>query len=388
MNASLPSAIRLRWLRHDGRVDVVDDHRGVGRKQGEGILWIDLSPTPDTERVADLFDEMQLPGYERPMLGHVIQGTGPDDYGAESVPWYDADVAARLAAPSGVAFLKAFDLMAETAVAPVGDEEPPKLFLREVLFLVSDRWIVTARKRGFAVTRGIAFNRDPVPFEYLLRFTRERWGSFNEPHDAATLMLRAIVDTFLTALEAISRRLQNSELGYVRGLDEADGAGNLDERAYRVELVDIKWMVDGVSGALNRLARPGTDTSVAWFRVHSGAAKQLAVEVRELVDLARGEVARQREQLRESFDLVASTQASRQLELARQEQSRGQRLERAITLVTAILLVPGLVAAFFGAMPSILADCWWGRTLLILGTMLGFGVASYITLRSLRSGEA
>lgn len=79
-------------------------------------------------------------------------------------------------------------------------------------------------------------------------------------------MLRALVDTYASAVTAVGGRLQNSELGYMRGLDDPADGGNLDEREYRQELVDVKWIVDGLSNWISGLMRPAAPP---WHHVGS-----------------------------------------------------------------------------------------------------------------------
>jgi len=379
-----PAWLRLWWLPQQLPFQPIDDHRDVGQQQGKGILWVDFDQIGDWDEMRRVFAEMKLFDFEFAMVGHLIVCIGPGVPGVEREDWYDADVARRLRARTGVRYLKAFALREAIGVAPIADRELPRIYRREVFFLVSDRWIITRRRRGMSVTRGIPDDEsDAVDYDELRRTLEERWRNFNEPHDAATLILRVLADSWLPAITRVGGRLQNSELAYVRGLDDPAGGGNLSDREYRQELVDLKWVVDGLSSDFTGLLRPGVPVAAKWFSVRQAA--DVAGEVDELLELAREEVGRHREQLRESFDLIATTQTSRQIELAGEEQRRGRRLELVVALATTVLLVPALIATTFDAVPEVLANRGNLRLGVMLALMAAAAAVSFLGLRLLQA---
>lgn len=360
-----------------------DEPRGVGATGG-GVVWVDFLPGTGYDSMAQAFADMQLKGLEKAMLGFLFQAIDPAGYGAEDAVWYDADFAARLAAGADVRYLHAFALMPEVPPGPLAaNEELPMVYRRDVHFLASDRWVITRRRRGMGVTRGIFDEeRDPVGFDDLRRFVQQHWDGYHEPQDVATLILRALADTWLPALERVSARLANSELLYVQRLVEERAL--IDERTYRQDLVDLKWIVDGLSSAFTTLRRPAVPVADAWFVAKSPQARQVAQQVEQLIELASGELARHREQVRTSFDLVASTEASRQIELGNEERRRGERLEGVVTFVTAVLLVPTLIAGVFAAIPDALHGRLHLRLGLLLGLMVVGAVATWLSLRTMR----
>src|SRR5713226_3896252 len=94
--ADLPRGMTVRaWAANDAAPRELDDWRRAGQP-GQGIIWIDLERPTDLDAIAEAIDAMGLPGYDRAMLGHVLSQLGPDDYGGDEVPWYDAAVAGRL----------------------------------------------------------------------------------------------------------------------------------------------------------------------------------------------------------------------------------------------------------------------------------------------------
>lgn len=89
---------------------------------------------------------------------------------------------------------------------------------------------------------------------------------------------------------------------------------------------------------------------------------------------------------KEAISRLAGLISSQQVVLTKQQAEESARFQRVVTVVGAAVLVPGLVAAIFGANVGFRGrgstEAFWGMVLL----MLGSGVASYGFLRSLESG--
>jgi Mg2+ and Co2+ transporter CorA len=356
---------------------------GAEGAEGGAVVWVDFIPGTEYEAMAEAFAAMQLDGLDKAMLGYLIECADPG-LGDVKVAWYDPDVEARLVAVSDVRYLHAFALMPEVPPGPVAAEELPMVYRRDVHFLVSDSWVITRRRTGMAFTRGhFDQEREPVAFDDLRRFVEAHWDDYHEPQDVATLILRALAESWFPALERISQRLANSELLYVQGLVEE--ASLIDECTYRRDLVDLKWIVDSLSSVFTSLRRPAVPVEKAWFETKTEPGRLVAEQVEQLRELASGELARHREQLRGSFDLVASTEASRQLELGNEERRRGERLEGVITFVTAVLLVPTLIAGVFAALPDVFHNRFHLRVWLLMGLMLGGAALTFVGLRIVRA---
>ncbi|HEU5253369.1 MAG TPA: hypothetical protein VFU16_08615 [Solirubrobacterales bacterium] len=92
-----------------------------------------------------------------------------------------------------------------------------------------------------------------------------------------------------------------------------------------------------------------------------------------------------RSTLRSALDLVSSASAAEQLALTRAEAARSSAFQSAITFVTTVLLAPGLVAAIFGALPSVLADRPTARLMLLTALMLVAAGGSALVLRRIRA---
>lgn len=368
----------------DGVPRPLKDWRQAGAT-GLGIVWIDLDSPTQWEDVASALDEMALPGFERAMLGHLLTGIRPDDPGARTVDWYDPHVARglRRGESSRPRYLGAFALKPEVSVGPW---ETAWVFVQPVEFLVSSTWLITSRRRGTAITTGAARASNAFPREDLVTFARRHWRRFSHPGDLAMVFVRTLVDSYTPALREVDRRLEDCELGFVRGVDDPKGGGTLSDTEYRSKLLEVKWIVDGVSRTLAKLSRPATDLRSAWFDLSDAVVQ--ADQTQDLIERTTRTLGRQREDLRASFDLIASTQASEQLSLSRDAQERSDRFRGLIDFIAAVLLVPSLVAAFFGALPGVLSTHPEARFALVLGSMIVLGLVSFFGLRAYRKRSA
>jgi hypothetical protein len=91
----------------------------------------------------------------------------------------------------------------------------------------------------------------------------------------------------------------------------------------------------------------------------------------------------------EALELTrAEQQQTREiLELTRVEQRRSEGLHTAVTYISAVVLVPGLVTGVFDALPSILERQHVARASLMFGTMLLSGLVTFFWMRSWAGGE-
>lgn len=371
----LPDGITVHVWSKDRPPQRLDNWRTAGRAMRDGIIWIDMEDLAERSTAADAFDAMQLPGFDRAMLGHLFEGVGPEGFRAEQVQWYSERIASTLNRPRHASFLNAFALEADVSPGPW---DPPWVYLKSVDFLVGyGSWLFTIRRRGHA-SDGHHMN-SAAPFEHaaMQRFARDNWQRFRAAPDLAILLLRGVVGTYAPALAAIDRRLQDLQQGYMRGRNDPNEAGSLDDAGYRSGLLQVKWAVDGLSRQILPLSRPAMDVRTAWFRLVAPAATDTAEQVQELLERAERTLARHREELRESFALIAASQASEQMALAHELQLRAidadereQRFERLVQFVAAALLGPALVAAAFGALPAVYGDSPVSRAVVVVGSIV------------------
>jgi hypothetical protein len=223
----LPEEVSIsRWL-SDGRPIAAETWKGIGTKHGQGVWWIDICGPADFSILAPYFDEMQLPQFQRAMLGHVIQGIGLDHPEVEFVDEFDPTVAAAMNVSGGVQFLRAPALRARI---PIGVSGMPLMAVMPLSFLIGSIWLVTHRERGTALTHGQPYSTDPVERDELIRIVADRWRtSVRSPGDVAQLMLRGMAETYPRALREVDRRLQDGALSYLRHLTDPSVGGDLNE---------------------------------------------------------------------------------------------------------------------------------------------------------------
>jgi hypothetical protein len=230
---------------------------------------------------------------------------------------------------------------------------------------------------------------DPFPRERMQRYASTHWRPYRTAADLGTLLLRALVETYHAAIEAADCRLQDLQQGYVRGIDEPDDAGNLDEGEYRSSLLQVKWAVDGTSRSLAGLARPAAEPQFAWFQVQD--AQNVVTEIGLLIERGGEQLARLRAEIRESLALIAATNASRQLSLSHEIQQRQDAAEKQVRSLETLaqylaagFLLPALVAQVLGALPSLYAASPNCRAALVFGATAASAVVSVLVLFLIR----
>jgi hypothetical protein len=330
-HGSLPAEVRIwRWPA-DGRPVAVEDWKDIGTKQGRGVWWIDISGPADFSELAPFFDEMRLAQFQRPMLGHVIQGIGPDHPEVEFVDEFDPAVAAAMNVSGGVHFLRAPGLRAHI---PIGVSGLPLMAIMPVSFLIGGIWLVTHRAPGTAVTHGQPHPADPLERDDLIRMVKERWRtSVRSPGDVAQLMLRGVAESYPGALREVDRRIRDGELSYLRYLADPEAGGDLDETRARRELLGMTWIVEGAARELAALLRPGAPDTDVWFPILETQIE--AAQTHAIVTDALATLRRQRASIRDSLDLIASQQFNLQLEISRDESAQSTRFQQAVGVVAA-----------------------------------------------------
>ena len=200
-----------------------------------GIVWIDLGLPVDWSAVRGALLSSDLEGLQPEMIGHFLNGIGPEEPGAGSVEGFDASVAAELARNDTLPrYLRFFGLQDDVQPGPWA---PPWIFRQDVGLLVGSTWLVTARYHGSA-SDGLHVNQaKPFPLAELRKVARLRWDLCESGPELAILVMRALVESFGSSLSAIDKRLRHLQQGFIRRLSEPHGGGNVDEAGYRDGLV-------------------------------------------------------------------------------------------------------------------------------------------------------
>jgi hypothetical protein len=343
----------------------------------DAVIWIDLGRGIRRDDIADYMDSLALPGYQRGMIAHVLSTVGPDDYGAEDVPYYDAAAADSLRQPAGPTFLELFGVSSDV---PSGPYEPPLVYHHPIVLLVTTEWLISYRLPGRASDGVVSGTCDPVPFAELRDAVYRYWQRAQLGGEIATMILRVAASTYEPALRALDRRLQDLQQAFVRSLDEPGEAGTIDAERFRRGLLQVKWNLDGISRRIAELSRPSITSADAWFVVHSMDHARATQSLLERADVV---LHHERGEVRDSLALIASTETGQQLALARAAQieiekatASQRRVELVVQLAAAIVVLPGLAAGIFGALPDLWRDCPTTRTIVVLSVVVGLAVAS------------
>ncbi len=126
---------------------------------------------------------------------------------------------------------------------------------------------------------------------------------------------------------------------------------------------------------------PGRPAEFGWWSATDHTRSRIESEdINAALSLSRAEVGRLRTDVSDAF-LTASTVAiATQVRLANLAQDRVGRLQRAVTLLTAFLLVPSLVAAIFGTNVALPGRTPHDRAVIMYITMAVAAGATFILL--------
>jgi len=332
------------------------------------IYWVDLDLTADASEFAGPLDDLGLPGLRRDALEDWSKG-GEIDPVATGRAMNTADVIAN-----------------HEAGAPV------RLAVRPVLLVAGAGWVLSGRDRAEVEGRA-ATASDELSREDLFARVERRWHPWTSAgaDDLATIMLLEIIAAWPLALEGLAARQAELERSYL----DAQAAG-VEERAkaaatLHTDVALLRRQMLRVDRQLRRVARPGRDPGSAWFRAHETQAE--AGQLAAVLDSCRSELGSLFEAQRSTLQLMAGQSAVDQLKLAETAASRGQALQRLVTWLTGLLLVPTLVATTFGALPGILEGCPLGRLALVVGSTLATMLAGAMAAQrivgpvALRAGQ-
>jgi hypothetical protein len=406
--------VRLARLAHWRSVDDVVDLSSLeslkdAYEMGAGVVWmhwdvsaVGLEPgDPDRRRLGDAeFLSRILKDAFAPRDGDPI---------SQIIKW-------RLNVVGTLAFggLTSFEDKDEDGAVCMFDSEVFDIvysfpsWVKAEMFRESWRRVVLQRHRvaGIAVPSLVITIRndgDPVYFDEEIRRESEHEGDENE------LLSPPWIWSDAALTKGLSRRLRSSKLA-LRSGDFLAAVGRECVEAYEEPRSWLLAETEDIEVA--RLAPDLTEgeiDQIAFARRHAWLLRQ-ASRVRAALDWSRTDhelpaelfsdeeiqletVERRHEllaaltevrgNLRSALDLVATASTAEQLELTRDEAARSNAFQSAITFVAAVLLAPGLVAAIFGAMPSVLEDCPSWRFVAIVASMVLAGGFAALMLRSI-----
>ena len=269
----------------------------------------------------------------------------------------------------GVRFVSGFGVHADESEGGASDAESSKagaLVFQLVELLTGDGWFITCwhRAKRYEGAEEVA---ETAPEGHDTVYAgAERWwrqGGLETPGDLATLVLHELVLTYPPTARVMLSWLEQWELDFHRRFD----------RTERETLIDVRSLLAEFEERLAAVERPGEDPADAWFTDLS--SDRWARRVEGLVKRALSDVEMIHSTHRAALDLLGVHSAAQQLRLAEEQAARSRRLQGALAIVTAMLLVPTLIAGVFGSNTKIPGEGqWWGFWLLVALMVLGAAI--------------
>jgi hypothetical protein len=251
------------------------------------------------------------------------------------------------------------------------------LICQPVGFLAGDGWLITCwhHRQGYQGAVKIPATGAPKPHDEIFDTVAQRWlaGPARTAGDLGVLIFNELALSYAPAHRQIYSWLETWELTlYLDG--DIDGRRQVVDRT---TLPDLWGTMAVLRDWLSPLDRAGlhADIGKAWF---TGCTDHEAVKnVDDRIDRALSGLRDLGTTLRSSFGLL-------HIQIAEEQQRRGERMGRLVEYVTAAVLIPGLVVGFFGANTTLPGGgTWWGFWgMLAAMAILGFG--SLTVLRQLR----
>lgn len=211
----------------------------------------------------------------------------------------------------------------------------------------------------------------PLPGDVLRLVVGEVGTAFlnADPNDAYPNVGLDIKEVGVHALQRRIRRIEQSVRDALAD-EELTTADYAALRDYPVRLARVEELATSL-GAAEPVCRSHEPRGSSWTPVLLDTFHK---HVRETADDARSAVAR-----------LSGLLSSQQIVLTQRQASRTARFQRLVTLIGAAVLVPGLIAAVFGANVGVPGRdtnyAFWAMVLF----MTGGGLGSYVFIRSLET---
>jgi hypothetical protein len=298
---------------------------------GNAMVWVDVERTFD-DRVATELERLRLPNYHPDMLFFPQYGDVNTALGAARFARLPLDeaTAARLSGREHEQVAVAFDLDPGDRYMLRADAP-----LRQVGLLVGTSWVLT--ERGFAV--GEYSSEDRVtPAETVDSAVRVGWvGSDGRtPLDFASAIMAELTFSARRAVERLESLQQELE-GRIYSAGEDDTVA-----------ADIRTIQAVTSGYRWSLRRQQLVAARLLIRADPFARTQIE-QASEMVDAATMNFDRLLQAIRDLMTLM-HIEALRDISVQFHAQKKAsERFERAIAILGSAVLIPGLIAAIFGA---------------------------------------
>lgn len=174
-------------------------------------------------------------------------------------------------------------------------------------------------------------------------------------------------------LGAAFRAWDHDLLEQMRDIDSS-----LDAEAER--LAQLGGMVTLLRDTHHEMSEPYNHAAPYWF-----AETEDSADIEVSLGLAETNLDRLEIRLRDSLALASTVISSGALQLQQRNQLRGERLQRTVTTIGALVLGPTLVAGIFGAnVPIPLGGTWWGFALMVVLALLSAALIYFVLDRLMR----
>jgi hypothetical protein len=206
-----------------------------------------------------------------------------------------------------------------------------------------------------------------VASDHRVQVQREAAAEFDyvvPSSEAFGHFMYALARQYEDVVTGLFTRHETWELGFFR-----EGRGRDADESRRDD--EERLLSIGEDGALVRRAVSQLMAlrHPVWGWVHRGPPSGGELDAVALLSPLSDRLRQIRTEVRDSLDLIASRETGAQLDATKRAQEAEGRFQLIVTLATSLVLVPGLIASFWGA------DVWlpwrgdWKGTLLLLGLM-------------------
>jgi hypothetical protein len=246
------------------------------------------------------------------------------------------------------------------------------LVLQVLEFLVGAGWVVTC---GHPARRYVGAHEQPeegVPQISTDLYDRiaARWvkEAARTSGDLATLVLHDVTCGYTDARRVLHAWHESWELEFFNAIGS--------NRTHEVEtLVELRGLIGQFAKRVRALKLPRAAQSRSWFpEIHN---RERAISINTRIDRTLEDLDRLSEVVRTSFDLVQSHTAEQQLHLAR-------HLQQKLEVITAVLLVPTLIAGIYGANTQLPGLNSWHGFEFMLALIVVAATLTWVLLRALR----
>jgi hypothetical protein len=265
------------------------------------------------------------------------------------------------------------------AVAEEGREGFAGRLVFQLLELIAgDRWLVSCwhTSRVFEGAREGELPADaPDPPPELPGHLREavarRWRSdkASTAGELGTLALYSLAVSYTDVRRMLHAWLEGWELEFFARVSA--GRRDFDLKS----LIDLRGLIGQFAKRLRAMKLPRELEHGQWFA--DCATPDRSESIDGMLDRGLDDLGRLMERVRSAFDLV-------QIELSTIQQQAAEGLQRRLELITAVLLVPTLIAGIFGANTSLPGRERWAGFWIMVAAMIVWGILAYVYLRRQR----